>query len=102
MSKLEILREQGSASGRYLIRIDGQLTEAELTWVRLGPKIIVAEHTLVPGIYQGLGFGMMLIEHLVQDARARGTHVVPLCPFVRSQYQQHPEWDDVFSGPPPD
>lgn len=98
MTSVEILREQSATRGRYLIRLNGQLTEAELTWAQLGEGTIAADHTGVPDIYRGRGFGALLVEHLVTDARARGLRVVPLCPFVRTQYQRHPEWADVFGG----
>ncbi|MDP1668989.1 GNAT family N-acetyltransferase [Phaeovulum sp.] len=99
MTSVEILREQSATRGRYLIRLNGELTEAELTWAQLGDHIVAADHTDVPDIFRGRGFGMLLVEHLVIDARDRGLRVVPLCPFVRAQYQRHPEWSDVFGGP---
>lgn len=98
MPNVEILREQSAMRGRYLIQLNGKPTEAQLTWGQLGDDTIVADHTGVPDVYRGRGFGMLLVEHLVFDARARGTRVVPICPFVRSQFQRHPEWSDVFGG----
>ena len=96
MTSVEFLREQSATRGRYLIRLDGQITEAELSWAQLGESTIAADHTGVPDIFRGRGFGVLLVVHLVEDARQRGLRVVPLCPFVRSQYQRHPEWADVF------
>ncbi|WP_372840038.1 GNAT family N-acetyltransferase [Phaeovulum sp.] len=97
MTQVEILREQSATRGRYTIRLNEQMTDAELTWATLADGVIAADHTSVPDAYRGRGFGMLLVEYLVADARARGLHVVPLCPFVRSQYQRHPQWADVFS-----
>ncbi len=39
-----------------------------------------------------------LVERLISDARTEGFTIVPLCPFVRSQYQRHPEWSDVMDS----
>jgi len=96
MAKIEILREPSSLRGRYVIQLDGQSTAAELTWVELASGTIAVDHTGVPDIYRGEGFGVLLVEHMVADARARGLRVVPICPFVRMQYQRHPDWGDVF------
>ena len=39
-----------------------------------------------------------LVERLVADARAEGFRIVPLCPFVKAQYQRNPDWSDVMDG----
>jgi predicted GNAT family acetyltransferase len=39
-----------------------------------------------------------LVERLIADARGEDFTIVPLCPFVRSQYQRHPEWSDVMGA----
>ena len=33
----------------------------------------------------------------VAEARAQGFRIVPLCPFLRAQFERHhPEWADVM------
>lgn len=90
----EIRREHGETKGRYVLHQDG--AEAELTYSILSPRTIIADHTGVPDALRGTGAGLKLVERLVADARAEGVTIVPLCPFVKSQAQRHPDWADVF------
>jgi hypothetical protein len=89
-----ITREAGATKGRYVIRKDGE--EAELTWSVTTPTLIIADHTGVPDSFRGTGAGLALVTRLVEDARAMGFKIVPLCPFVNAQRLKHPEWADVF------
>ncbi|WP_371823374.1 GNAT family N-acetyltransferase [Paracoccus sp. Z118] len=40
--------------------------------------------------------GQALVRRAVEDARAGGRSIVPLCPFAKAQFQRHPEWHDVL------
>ena len=95
MSDFEITREVEGAKGRYVIRKDG--SEAELTYSILSPTMVIADHTGVPQEMRGTGAGRALVERLVEDARAEGFKITPLCPFVNSQRIHHPMWADVFA-----
>lgn len=94
MADIEITKEDGETRGRYVAIVDG--IEAELTYSRMSPKRIIADHTGVPDALAGKGVGKALVQYLVDDARATGTRVVVLCPFVKAQAARHPEWSDVF------
>ncbi len=94
MSDIQITKEDGETRGRYVAMVDG--VEAELTYSRMSPKRIIADHTGVPDALAGKGVGKALVQYLVDDARATGTRVVVLCPFVKAQAARHPEWSDVF------
>ncbi len=72
--------------------------EAELTFSKTSPTLVIADHTSVPDTMRGGGVGAKLAERLVADARAGGYRIIPLCPFVKAQYQRHPEWADVMQG----
>ncbi|WP_308342261.1 GNAT family N-acetyltransferase [Roseobacter insulae] len=91
----EITRHVDGSKGRYLLKRDGQ--EAELTYSILSPTSIIADHTGVPEALRSTGAGLALVTRLVEDARAEGVRIVPLCPFVNAQRQRHPEWADVFN-----
>lgn len=91
----EIAREETGSKGRYVIRKDGE--EAELTYSIASPTLRIANHTGVPDSFRGTGAGRALVERLVDDARAEGFKVVPLCPFVNGLRRRHPEWADVFA-----
>jgi len=41
--------------------------------------------------------GLALVKRAVEDARAKGVKVVPICPYVRLQIDRRPEWQDVLA-----
>ncbi len=95
MSDLAIQKEDRETRGRYVVNVDGH--EAELTFSKMGSTgNVIADHTGVPEELAGQGVGTALVEFMVADARERGFRIVPLCPFVKAQFQRHPEWSDVM------
>jgi hypothetical protein len=98
MNELTITREDGPSKGRYVAKVAGVDAEAELTWSRANPHLIIADHTEVPDTLRGRGLGMALAARLVEDARAQSVKIIPLCPYVNAERRKHPEWDDVFQG----
>ncbi|AZL60151.1 N-acetyltransferase [Tabrizicola piscis] len=94
MADFAITREHGATKGRYVIRQGSD--EAELTYSITTPTLIIADHTAVPDAFRGTGAGLALFMRLVEDARAEGVKIVPLCPFVNATRKKHPEWADVF------
>lgn len=96
MSEISITLEQSGAKGRYVARVAGFDDVGEMTFSRLSDKLIIVDHTGVPDSLRGQGVGQALAAHVVADARARGFRIVPLCPFLRAQYERHPEWADVM------
>ena len=95
MPGFDIAREDGDTKGRYVLTSDG--VEAELTYSILSPRTRIADHTGVPDALRGTGAGLALVTRLVEDARAEGWKIVPLCPFVNAQRRRHPEWADAFN-----
>jgi predicted GNAT family acetyltransferase len=95
MTTFDIQRETNGSKGRYVIRQNGD--EAELTYSITSPVLVIADHTLVPDSFRGTGAGLALVTRLVEDARAEGFRIMPLCPFVNAQRKKHPEWADAFS-----
>lgn len=91
---LPIEREEGPSKGRYLVRLDG--AEAEMTYSRAGESTIIIDHTEVPAALRGRSVGQALVRRAVEDARADGRLIMPLCPFARAQFSRHAEWRDVL------
>jgi len=89
-------REDRASGGRWTIVVDGH--EAEMTFSRASPTLIIIDHTGVPDSLRGRGIGPALVERAVQDARREGFRIIPLCPFARAQFERHPDWRDVLSG----
>lgn len=101
MTEISITREEGEGRhGRYVARIDGIDAEAEITFTRRGEDLISADHTGAPEALRGTGAAAALVLHMVEDARARGFRIIPICPYVQAQYARHPEWADVFTVKP--
>jgi predicted GNAT family acetyltransferase len=98
MSRPNITREDGPTKGRYVATMDGIEAEAELTYSRAGPKLIIADHTAVPDVFRGQGIGRLLATRMVEDARRESVKIFVLCPFVNAERKKHPEWADVFQN----
>ncbi|WP_057735883.1 GNAT family N-acetyltransferase [Liquorilactobacillus uvarum] len=59
-------------------------------------KTYVVEHTLVPSEYRGRGLAGKITTDFLQQIRDKGSTVLPLCPFTRSFFEQHPEYNDLL------
>ncbi len=95
-SDVEIRFEDGASKARYVARVEGMADVAELTVSKMSDATWIADHTGVPDSMRGMGVGEALVRHLIEDSRAAGRKIVPLCPFVRAQARRHPDWADVL------
>ena len=62
---------------------------------QLKPDVIVFTHTEVPKELGGRGIGGKLAEAALQYARANDLRVIPLCPFMSSYIDKHPEYKEL-------
>jgi predicted GNAT family acetyltransferase len=91
----EIELEDKGSKGRYVLRAPtGE--EAVMTFTRIGEHQLIIDHTEVPDAFRGQGAGLRLVTRAVEDARAAGKKIIPLCPFAAAQFRRHPEWADVL------
>ena len=87
--------EDNGSKGRYFLRAPtGE--EAEMTFTRIGEHQIIIDHTEVPEIFRGQGAGVRLVTRAVEDARAAGKKIIPICPFAAAQFRRNQEWADVL------
>ncbi|MEM6706381.1 MAG: GNAT family N-acetyltransferase [Acidobacteriota bacterium] len=101
MSDVVVTKEDGDRRGRYVARIEGlEGAEGEITYRHISAGILSADHTGVPDSMAGRGVAKELLAFMLEDARQNRFRIVPLCPFVRSQYAKHPEWADLFTTEP--
>ncbi|HZG29860.1 hypothetical protein SAMN05421890_1690 [Ensifer adhaerens] len=91
---MDIREETSHSGGRYVATLEGH--EAEMTYSRASPHLIIIDHTGVPDALRGKGAGQALAAHAVEEARAGGWKIIPLCPFFKAQLGRHPEWADVI------
>ncbi|WP_420006502.1 GNAT family N-acetyltransferase [Arenibacterium sp. LLYu02] len=89
--KPQITYQDSETKGRYAATLAGVAGEAELTLSKVSDTLIIADHTAVPDSMRGTGVGRALVERLIEDARAKGQRIVPLCPFVRAHATKNRE-----------
>ena len=92
----EIVFQDNGSKGRYFMR-SAAGDEAEMTFTKIGEHKIIIDHTEVPDAFRGQGAGLRLVTRAVEDARAAGKKIIPLCPFANAQFRRHKEWADVLS-----
>ena len=95
MTNVTVTRELHPTRGRYVGRVAGHAGEAELTFERPKPDLVVADHTLTPPALRGRGIATVPVEHMVADARREGFKIRPTCPFVVALFNHRPEWSDL-------
>jgi uncharacterized protein len=78
------------AEHRFEIRADGAL--AGFAAYRADEREHVFTHTEIDPAYEGKGLGSVLIRGALDDVRSRGRAVLPVCPFVRSFVERHPDY----------
>jgi predicted GNAT family acetyltransferase len=79
---------------RFELVVDGYTALAEY---RLSPGVVTFTHTEVPKELGGRGIGSKLAKGALDQARARGLRVVPLCPFIKAWIEKHPEYRDLLA-----
>lgn len=80
---------------RYELVVDGRVV-GELLY-RRRPGGLALVHTEVEPALEGRGLAGRLVAGALDDIRARQLRVVPICPFVRSYIERHPEYADLVA-----
>ncbi len=78
---------------RYVIDVDGTKAGSAIYHVRGGRYIFV--HTEVDDAFAGQGVGSALASGVLDDVRAKGAKVVPLCSFIAGYIDRHPAYEDM-------
>lgn len=81
------------ARERFEVFEDGRLAGFAQYIRRAGRLIFV--HTEVDEAFEGRGIGSKLAAGALDAARANGDHVLPLCPFIASYIERHPQYADL-------
>lgn len=92
---MDILSAETGSKGRYYTIVEGH--EAEVTYSRASPQLVIVDHTGVPDALRGKGVGQALATYAVEAARKGGWKIMPLCPFFRAQALRHQDWHDVVT-----
>lgn len=98
MPSIQITREDTDTKGRYVAMVDGIEGEGELTFSKTSDTLIIVDHTGVPDSMRGMGVASALARKVIEDARAAGQKIVPLCPFFSAYVaRQKEETGDVIN-----
>lgn len=79
--------------GRYWMETDAG--EAELVYSLAPNGRMTINSTFVPIDARGGGVALALVKRAVEDAKATGRKVDPVCPYVDRLFDRHPEWRDL-------
>jgi hypothetical protein len=78
---------------RYEARIGGAL--AGFCEYNLLSDAIMFTHTEVLPAHEGQGVGSALARHVLDEARAAGRHVIPVCQFIAGWIRKHRDYADL-------
>lgn len=94
----ELVVQDNPQELRYEALRDGALVG--LIRYRTEPGVVVLVHTEVEEAVEGTGVGSQLVRGALDDIRARGLRLVPVCPFVAAYLRRHPEYADLVGVDP--
>jgi predicted GNAT family acetyltransferase len=77
-----------TALSRFELDAEGVIALANY---RLSGDVMTITHTEVPPDPRNRGIASRLIEGMLVEARSRGLKIVPLCSFVKTYVDRHPE-----------
>ena len=66
---------------------------------RLVGRRVVFIHTEVDQHHSGQGFAAQLAKFALDDVRAAGKRIVPVCPYIAEYVRKHREYDDSVDPP---
>ena len=92
---MEIAVADHPEAARYEITVDGE--RAGFVTYRLSPGVIAFLHAEVDPDRERRGLGRPLVRDALDDARARGLTVRPVCPFVAWFIETHAEYQDLVA-----
>ncbi len=78
---------------RYEATLGGQL--AGFAEYNLLTDAIMFTHTEVLPAFEGKGVGSAIAKHVLDEARAKKLHVIPVCQFIAGYIRKHPDYVDL-------
>lgn len=81
---------------RYELLVEGEL--AGFAQYKALSTRIVFTHTEILPAFRNHGYSSRLIQAALDDVRAMGKNVVPVCPAVAAFLRAHPEYGDLLTS----
>jgi len=82
---------------RYEATIGGELAGFAAYRDHEGARVFT--HTKVLDAFEGHGVGSALARGALDDVRAAGGRIAPLCPFIAGYIRRHGEYADLIDRP---
>lgn len=81
-----------TAQSRYELPVEGLVAHVAYN---LSPPNLMITEVVTPKALEGRGIASRMAAHVVEDARARGLLILPVCPFFAAWLKKHPEHAEV-------
>ena len=91
---MEIRHNFDGEYGEFYIEDNGARI-AEMTYVKSGEGEITIDHTEVSPAMKGRGIAKKLVIAGIAHAREQKLKIVPVCSYVRAEFERNPEYADV-------
>ncbi|MFE7464471.1 GNAT family N-acetyltransferase [Streptomyces sp. NPDC057499] len=85
--------ERVDARHRYTIQVDGEPAGFTVYRDRDGQRVFY--HTEIDDAFAGRGLASILVTAALDDVRASGMRIVPVCPYVAKYLKKHDEFSDI-------
>jgi predicted GNAT family acetyltransferase len=86
---------KNEAAGQYELSLDGERVGVADYYER--GDVIVLPHTETMPAFRGRGFAGQLVGFALDDIRAAGKKVRPVCPFVADYIWHNPQYADLVA-----
>lgn len=90
----DVVVRDDAENHRYVLEVDGEVVGRAVYHLRGGRYYFV--HTEVDADHEGEGLGSTLAQRALDDVRAKGDQIVPLCPFITAWLGRHPDYADLI------
>ena len=94
MPELELINNQQAF--RYEADADGEVV-TQIDYLVEG-DVVAFTHTGTPAAHRGQGLAATLTRFALDDLRARGLKVRPLCSYTASYIEAHPQYLDLVAS----
>jgi predicted GNAT family acetyltransferase len=89
------MRELAQEGNSFVVKENGEVL-AEATFMALGDKTLVVDHTFVKPEMRGQKLAEDLVKRIVEHARKTNKKIVPACSYALAQFRRHKDYQDVW------
>ncbi len=95
MPETTIAVQHNPTAQRFEAIVEGMLCRTDY---RMHGDTMMVVHTEVPALLEGRGIASALVQAAFKHAADNGLDVLPVCSYVRSWVQRHPEVEPLLAG----